>query len=243
MTIDQFISRSQQVETEQQLFNLLIDEIGHYGFDTAMFNLHTDHYALGLPAKNMALKHTNSVDALWQENFCASKYDDLDPFRSHCFYGQGVLSLEDMRTTMSLTAAQIKFLQATEAAGFHNRLTVALRGGSGAVAGLDIGVSTKLRPLDRSTFHMIHVLGQHFYQRYWQLKKSEVEQPWLTLTGKEREVLEWSAKGFTKAEIGARLHISSHTVDYHSRKLARKLGARNITAAAVTALNRGLIHV
>lgn len=242
MTIDQFIELSTAQESEQQLFNLLMGELQNHGYDQAIFNLYTNHHVLHLVAENGLLSQTPNVDSYWLSQYRNGFYNDYDPFRAHCFYGQGILTREELKTVISLRPEQVQLLKDTEAAGFHNRITIAFRGGSGAVAGLDLGTSTE-EAKPRSVGAAVYVICQQFYQCFWQLKQSNDEQTWLTLTGKEREVLEWSAKGFTKAEIGARLHISSHTVDYHSRKLARKLGARNITAAAVTALNRGLIHV
>lgn len=240
MTIDYFITRCEQAKNQDELFEILLGELYAIGYDRAIFSLLTNHQGLDIPKTPGLLKN---FDNAWTRELLNGKYDSLDPFRSHCFYGQGALTLANLRTSDQLSNAQIKFIQSTEAAGIHDRIAIALRGGSGAVASLDISRSTKQDPPSKETEHKINALCQHFYISFCQLQHRGHNYPFLTLTGKEREVLEWSAKGFTKAEIGVQLHISSHTVDYHSRKLARKLGARNITAAAVNALNRGLIHV
>lgn len=240
MNIDNFITSSERAETGQDLFNLLLEALQASGFDCAIFSLLTNHQGLELPATRGLYKN---VDNNWTHEYLSGRYDCLDPIRSHCFYGHGALSVANLRQSDQLTNAHLKFIQSTEAAGIFNRTTVSLRGGSGSVAGLDIFRSQPGEPPSSEVIHRINALCQHFYICFCQLRRRGHAYPFLTLTGKEREVLEWSAKGFTKAEIGDRLHISSHTVDYHSRKLARKLGARNITAAAVNALNRGLIHV
>ncbi len=240
MTIDQFITICDQIENEQELFHLLQKELRALGFDIAIFSLLTNHTDLETLATQGLFKNNTGS---WIDELISGNYNALDPFRSHCFYGHGALTLAQLKNSEQLTNAQIKFIQSTESAGIHDRITVALRGGSGAVASLDIARTYKQEPPSNACVHKMNALCQHFYIAFCQLRRSGTRLPFLTLTGKEREVLEWSAKGFTKAEIGVRLHISSHTVDYHSRKLARKLGARNITAAAVNALNRGLIHV
>ncbi|MFC4050173.1 ATP-binding protein [Actinomadura syzygii] len=52
------------------------------------------------------------------------------------------------------------------------------------------------------------------------------------LTGRQREVLAWIARGATNREIAAALHLSERTVAHHVSAVLRKLGARTRTAAA-----------
>jgi two-component system, NarL family, response regulator len=61
------------------------------------------------------------------------------------------------------------------------------------------------------------------------------------LTEREREVLQWIARGASNPEIGQHLHISSGTVRVHVHAILRKLGANDRTQAAVLALEQGLI--
>jgi two-component system, NarL family, response regulator len=61
------------------------------------------------------------------------------------------------------------------------------------------------------------------------------------LTEREREVLQWIARGASNPEIGQYLHISSGTVRVHVHAILRKLGASDRTQAAVLALEQRLI--
>ncbi len=62
-----------------------------------------------------------------------------------------------------------------------------------------------------------------------------------TLTEREREVLQWIARGASNPEIGQHLHISSGTVRVHVHAILCKLGASDRTQATVLALEQGLI--
>jgi DNA-binding CsgD family transcriptional regulator len=61
------------------------------------------------------------------------------------------------------------------------------------------------------------------------------------LTDRELEVLTWVAQGKSAWEIGEILHITKRTVDEHTQKAMRKLGAVNRTQGVAIALSERLI--
>jgi DNA-binding NarL/FixJ family response regulator len=65
--------------------------------------------------------------------------------------------------------------------------------------------------------------------------------PPISLTGREREVLERIAGGATNREIAASLHLSPHTVKEHTSALYRKLDVRNRAEAVQRAQRLGLL--
>jgi predicted ATPase/DNA-binding CsgD family transcriptional regulator len=58
------------------------------------------------------------------------------------------------------------------------------------------------------------------------------------LTAREREIVELVVKGLTSTKIGARLHITSGTVDVHIKRILGKLGVPNRTALATWAASQ-----
>jgi DNA-binding NarL/FixJ family response regulator len=65
--------------------------------------------------------------------------------------------------------------------------------------------------------------------------------PYDTLSGREREVLQLAAEGLTNAEIGKRLDIGKRTVETHRANLIRKLGLKSHAELVRYAVKRGLI--
>ena len=61
------------------------------------------------------------------------------------------------------------------------------------------------------------------------------------LTAREREVLEWLARGLTYAEIADRLTISPRTAETHRTNLMRKLDLKTSADITLYAVQRGLI--
>jgi len=67
------------------------------------------------------------------------------------------------------------------------------------------------------------------------------EDPYETLTNREREILHLVTEGFTRGEIAKKLSISPRTVELHRSKVMEKLGLRNQAELIRYALKRGIL--
>jgi len=63
----------------------------------------------------------------------------------------------------------------------------------------------------------------------------------ICLTNREKEILQFSIRGYTINEIARTIFVSPDTVKFHRRKLFNKLGVANISEAIVCATNNRLI--
>lgn len=73
-------------------------------------------------------------------------------------------------------------------------------------------------------------------------RQASVEGPIdMSLTNREKDVLELIAQGDTNAQIAEALCISTNTVKIHVRNILQKLHVENRTQAATQAIRRGLI--
>lgn len=70
---------------------------------------------------------------------------------------------------------------------------------------------------------------------FW--KESEV----IKLTSREREILQYSTRGYTISEVAEAIFVSPDTVKFHRKKLFEKLDVANISEAIVYATNNKLI--
>jgi DNA-binding CsgD family transcriptional regulator len=72
----------------------------------------------------------------------------------------------------------------------------------------------------------------------------EPEQPIvITLTAREKEVLQWSAAGKSSWEIGRIFNCTEAGVNYHFANIRRKFGVSSRGSAVVKALELGLIEL
>lgn len=70
---------------------------------------------------------------------------------------------------------------------------------------------------------------------------SDDHEPWVKLTGREREVLQLVAEGHKMAEIGEILHISPRTVERHKYNLMDKLKLHTTAELTQYAIKQGII--
>jgi DNA-binding NarL/FixJ family response regulator len=67
--------------------------------------------------------------------------------------------------------------------------------------------------------------------------------PRVELTEREREVLEYVARGFSNKDIARAIGRTDETVKIHLKSVFAKLGAADRTEAVTLALQRGIIHL
>jgi DNA-binding NarL/FixJ family response regulator len=88
-------------------------------------------------------------------------------------------------------------------------------------------------------------LSPEFTQRaiesYRQKAEAAAQDPYDTLTTREREVLQLVAEGLTNAAIAEKLFISPRTVEMHRGNVMRKLSLNNQTELVRYAIWRGII--
>jgi DNA-binding CsgD family transcriptional regulator len=81
----------------------------------------------------------------------------------------------------------------------------------------------------------LHKLGVRSYGR---TRQGQTQAGWPSLTDAERQVARVVAEGRTNGEVAARLFVSRHTVDFHLRRIFRKLGVASRTELTRFVLER-----
>jgi DNA-binding NarL/FixJ family response regulator len=96
-----------------------------------------------------------------------------------------------------------------------------------------------VKPIDFEILHKIVDAQLNGPARHERQRK--FVDPTAPLSDREIEILTWSARGRTSAEIGKALGLVKRTVDFHLDHARLKLGARTRTEAVVKAAVRRLI--
>ncbi len=74
------------------------------------------------------------------------------------------------------------------------------------------------------------------------VKKGDNADSFALLSEREKEVLEWIAKGYSNKEIAEHLVISVKTVESHKSNLMEKLGLKTRPELVKYAMKKGLLH-
>jgi DNA-binding NarL/FixJ family response regulator len=99
----------------------------------------------------------------------------------------------------------------------------------------ELGVEARARRLDpEAVAAVLEVAGQRGRRRRADLRPAD-------LTERELEVLARVAKGCSNREIAERLVISRRTAEHHLQSIYAKIGDSSRAAAAVFALEHGLV--
>jgi DNA-binding CsgD family transcriptional regulator len=94
--------------------------------------------------------------------------------------------------------------------------------------------------LDRESEMALQMIA---YSAFAHLREARERTPdiGVQLTPRERQVMQLSAEGFTSAEIGTQLGMSTRTANQHVDNVAAKLGTRNRAHTVAEIVRRGLL--
>ena len=95
--------------------------------------------------------------------------------------------------------------------------------------------------LNNRKISFIHILGGKSYFGIGDIMDLSREQPKLSISNREVEILKLISEGFSSKEIAEYLHIAIETVGTHRKNILAKTDFKNLTQAAIHYVREGLI--
>lgn len=123
-------------------------------------------------------------------------------------------------------------------------LKQALRAGAAGYAlkkAADSELIAAVRVVLRGEVYVHPALTKSLLADYLPAQNSAAD-PWDSLSDREQEVLKLVARGYTAAEIAAKLNLSAKTVETYRARGMEKLGLRSRAALVQLALQKGLLN-
>ncbi len=102
---------------------------------------------------------------------------------------------------------------------------------------------TAIRDVIAGQLYLSPPLSESSIKKYIERAEQALTDSYDMLTTREREVLQLTAEGRSRAEIAERLYISARTVEAHRASFMQKLGLHSQTELIRYALRRGIIQI
>lgn len=201
-----------------------------------------DYFAYGIkcpiPIFNPRIELLGNYPDSWQKRYKAEKYAAIDPAVRHC-----------SRTTVPLlwsceTFAEVDFAEEAISHRIGHGVSVCIRDAKGHLGMLTLARdASACSPQEfsqlKSAFTLLGQVAHAVLSE--QLTQRVATVPTQELSGRELEVLKWTAEGKTSEEVALIMSITKRTVNFHINNCVAKLDASNKLHATVKAAVLGLL--
>lgn len=230
-TIENFIERTQEICSEQQLKQLFLAAVSEEGYENAVFARAKNKCLVSIP--------WSEFPSGYLETYRSAHWDQIDPVVQHVQTARGPFRWCDAHAGGSFTKEQLVFFEECRELGVHSGITIPMRGPARETDLISLSFRER-GSLSSDRLAYIYMLSVHYWLKYCELVDRRAPQE-VSLTTQEIECLRWCKEGKTNWEIGEILSISQKTVEFHVGNAMRKLGAGNRITAVIMGIKNGLI--
>lgn len=176
----------------------------------------------------------------WRKNYDENSYASIDPVVKHCLSSSRPLvwRREDYQRPV-----QAAFFEEAACHGFDTGLALPLHGVGGQAGMLCLQPADTGRDVEQAMLHSLPLMTllRDFALEGAVRMCAESDPGLVRLTGREREVLQWSAAGKTTWEIAMIQSCTTAAIDFHFKNIRRKFQVSSRQAAIVKAIQQRLI--
>ncbi|MFD2053322.1 LuxR family transcriptional regulator [Mesorhizobium calcicola] len=188
------------------------------------------------PEPTIMLNYPNE----WRERYFEMGYDRIDPIIKTSRRRTIPFRWSDVYNDANTTEDERRVFDEAATFGLRSGISVPLHGPKGRFAFMSFARPSDYGFEDRSITYL-ELAAIHFDLRVARLTDSRSVNEYPEMSAREKECILWTARGKSSWEIGKILEISVNTVNFHIKNVMRKLDSGNRTAAAIKALNFGII--
>lgn len=247
MDVSDFIERTNEIESADDLFLQFRKTIAEFGFNNCLFAggstdlLFRNRYNIETTTPIIL----NHFPESWTRHYLEKNYIEIDPVFARIKRQWEPVIWDDVATTKKIGTAEKRMMNEARESGLCNGISFPMHGPDGdnfiiSMASEYCGNQT----LRRHYPYLRLISAQFFFTLNDLWRKGAAARAAIPhLTGRERECLQWAAHGKSAWEIGTILHISEATVRFHLSNAFAKLGAQNRINAIVRGIRWGIISL
>ncbi|MBB4398537.1 LuxR family transcriptional regulator [Bradyrhizobium sp. ERR14] len=232
-TVEDFIERTQQANSEAELKNLFLPVIGAVGYENAVFARAQNKRLISIP--------WSEFPPGYLDNYKAMQWDRIDPVVQKIHYARGSFRWSDTCDPKQISRTDRDFFESCRELGVHSGITIPMRGPARETDLISLSFREKGAPADEKT-GFVYMVCVQYWLKYCELADGRRSLD-AGLTAQEVECLKWCKEGKTNWEIGEILSISQKTVEFHVGNTMKKLGASNRITAVIMGIKSGIIQL
>lgn len=176
----------------------------------------------------------------WVCHYIDEKLFLIDPIPEFALQTAQPFFWHDIEKLKRLISTQSDYMEELRAAGVGEGLALQVFGPTLRHGYVGLGFGGERREVNPVQLTNFQWVAQLAHLRYCELVPIDPVAG-VALSHRERQILEWIARGKSNPVIGEILGLSSHTVDAYIRRIFAKLEVSDRTTAAIRGIGSGLI--
>lgn len=238
-TLNEIISEIRQVSEPQELWHLCVRSFRDRGIDKVSYHRYLAPQSPDDESSTLRIAAFGFEDD-WVCHYINAKLFRVDPIPGLARLAATPFLWSDVSKLIAVSAEEADYLEQMREAGLGDGLAFQVYGPAMNNAYVGLGFKDKADRPSPIQIAELQCLAQTAHLRACEFRLLDTEFRF-DLTRREREILEWIARGKSNSVIADILNVSPHTIDTHVRRTFDKLGVTDRTSAAIRGVGSGLI--
>lgn len=236
--MDNIVEQISRVESLPLLWRLMIGYFRERGYGAVSYFM----YGQGEPGAGATLGapiHHGFSQAV-VEAFLKSNFEQIDIVPRLSLAQGRPIRWSEAWASVELNEDERRYLTLMRSVEIGDGYSLPCYGPGGRNGYVGLGKMTAEARTDDGSLREMHLSAQAAHLRICEFTAA-APQRGKPLSAREREILDWVARGKSNSVIADILNISAGTVDTYLRRIYEKLGVSDRTSAAVRGIGMGLI--
>ena len=240
MRLTEYVEKADEADSLERLVGLLKAVSGELGFDRFAYCSLRSEQRRNNSDEPPVIVH--NFPESWSQRYTEQGYVHHDPVVVYAHEFEKPYLWDSLGTMFALDAVQNRLMREAREAGLKCGVAVPLHGARARLslmsfASSDTGIDAV------GALPTLHMIASKFHTSYLSMSAAANDATAVVLSPRERECLQWTARGKTAWEVGMLMRISENTVKFHLRNAMKKLDSTTSVQAVVKAIRYGLISL
>lgn len=239
LTLNEIIAKIRSASDTQDLWRLSVRSLQDRGIEKISYHRYLGPQTKEDDQSSIQVAATGFEED-WVCHYIQAKLFRIDPIPGFARIAATPFFWNDISRLIRLNEDEKGYLEQMRDADLGDGLAFQVYGPAMNNAYVGLGFRDRVTRPTPIEIAELQCLAQTAHTRACEFRLMDIDTRF-DLSRREREILEWIARGKSNSVIAEILDVSYHTVDTHVRRLFDKLGVSDRTSAALRGVGSGLI--